>query len=235
MKSLDELIEVDEPVWPLVQQDFANSTTALRVLPASPAGRSCLLQLQVSVRSPLGAMALHTEGLVLDGGWLRVYGGSGLAKVNEFPAEVDPAWQPPRGLIVGHDAVGGVFALNGYDPAAVGRPGKQGQMIYFAPDTLEWEPMEIGGYGSWLQWLLSGALDEFYEGLRWRGWQAEAAALTPTQGIAVYPFLWSEEAHADLEATTRSAVPMAELLGLHTDFCAQLGLAAPGFLGSVTP
>jgi hypothetical protein len=234
VKSLNELIEVDEPVWPLVQQDFANSATLVRVLPESPAGRACLLQLQVTVRSPLGAMALHTEGLILDGGWLRVYGGSGLARVNDFPTEVDPAFQPPRGLIVAHDAVGGVFALNGYDPASIGRPGVQGQMIYFAPDTLEWEPMEIGGYGAWLQWLMSGALTEFYEGLRWRNWKAEAMALTPAQGIAVYPFLWSEEAHMDLDATTRSAVPMAELLSLHKDFCEQMGLPAPGFLGTVT-
>ncbi|MCN9244524.1 DUF2625 family protein [Streptomyces sp. RY43-2] len=70
-------------------------------------------------------------------------------------------------------------------------------------------------------------------GLRWHDWQGEASRLTPGQGISVFPFLWSKESQADLAATSRKPVPMAELLGLNGDFCAQMGLPGPGFLGSV--
>lgn len=49
----------------------------------------------------------------------------------------------------------------------------------------------------------------------------------------MYPFLWSEEAHEDLAATTRSAVPMREVLGVAADFARQAGAADPGFLGDV--
>ncbi|MFJ9740939.1 DUF2625 family protein [Streptomyces sp. NPDC101166] len=52
-------------------------------------------------------------------------------------------------------------------------------------------------------WLLSGQLETFYDGLRRPGWREEAAALALSEGISVYPFLWSEEAHADLAATSR--------------------------------
>ncbi|MFB7198264.1 DUF2625 family protein [Streptomyces sp. NPDC056240] len=33
-------------------------------------GRRCLLQMQVTGRSALGALALHTGGLLVDNGWL---------------------------------------------------------------------------------------------------------------------------------------------------------------------
>lgn len=50
-----------------------------------------------------------------------------LAQVNRFPAYFDPVWHPATGLIVGHDVVGGVFALNGGDPAAAGGLGHLGR------------------------------------------------------------------------------------------------------------
>ncbi|MFB7198265.1 DUF2625 family protein [Streptomyces sp. NPDC056240] len=86
-----------------------------------------------------------------------------LAQVNRFPTDVDPGWRPATGLVVGHDIVGGVFALNGGDPAAAGHPGAPGQMTYFAPDTLEWEAMEMGHSG-WVSWLLPGR-----QRTRWAG------------------------------------------------------------------
>ncbi|MFJ6437424.1 DUF2625 family protein [Streptomyces sp. NPDC091416] len=243
MRQLSELTDVDEPAWPILQAEFAGSPVAVEMLPGDPGqGRASLLQLQVGAGSALGAMALHSGGLIVDHGWLRVLGGAasdgaglpGLARVNRFPDAFDAAWRPTDALVVGHDVLGGVFALNGHDPAACGRPGAPGQMLYFAPDSLRWEAMEIG-YGTWLTWLLSGRLEKFYDGLRWPGWQSESQALDLSRGIAVYPFLWSQEAHADLASTTREPVPMPELLGLSVDFCRQAGLGDPGFLGSLSP
>lgn len=176
----------------------------------------------------------------MDDGWVRVFGGGSavggslpsMGQVNGFPAAFDPAWHPAAGLVVGHDVVGGVFTLNGHDPAAVGRPGAPGQMTYFAPDTLAWEALEMG-HSAWVSWLLSGRLETFYDGLRWPGWREEAAALVPSQGITVFPFLWSKEAHADLAATSRRAVPMREVLGVAVDFAKRMGPDDPGFIGEV--
>ncbi|MEW2703419.1 DUF2625 domain-containing protein [Streptomyces koyangensis] len=241
MREIDELVQVEEPAWPELRKMVADGSVPVQVLPADAGeGRRCLLQMQVTARSVLGALALHTGGLLVDDGWVRVFGGGpgaatglpSLAQVNRFPAEFDPGWHPATGLVVGHDAVGGVFALNGGDPAAAGRPGAPGQMTYFAPDTLAWEAMELGHSG-WVAWLLSGRLETFYDGLRWPGWRAEAAALDHSQGIAVYPFLWSEEAHADLAATSRRPVPMREVLGVAAEAARQAGAGDAGFLGEV--
>ncbi|MFJ2008639.1 DUF2625 domain-containing protein [Streptomyces chartreusis] len=243
MRGIDELVNVDDPAWPELQGVLRASSVPVQVLPADiNEGRRCLLQMQVTGRSVLGALALHTGGLLVDNGWLRVFGGGcgsvadgrllSLAQVNRFPTDFDPGWRPATGLVVGHDIVGGVFALNGGDPAAAGRPGAPGQMTYFAPDALEWEAMEMGHSG-WVSWLLSGRLETFYDGMRWPGWREEAAALAFEQGLSVYPFLWSKEAHADLGATSRRPAPMREVLAAAADFARQMVPSDPGFLGDV--
>jgi hypothetical protein len=233
VRELSELTDVADPAWPELHAEL--SAGPVRLFPGEPAqGQACLHRLQVTAASALGAMVLHSGGLAVDGGWLRVFGGAAvpggppsLAQVNRM---FDPGWRPEAGLVVAHDVLGGVFVLNGVNPPAFGRPGGPGQMVYFAPDSLGWQELEVG-HSTWLSWLASGNTAQFYADLRWPGWEAEISALTPWQGIAVYPFLWSEEAHANLAATTRRPVPMPEILGMHAEVCAQMGLPAPGFLG----
>lgn len=251
MRELDELVNVDDPAWPELQELFAASAAPLKVLPAAAdegddgnegnEGRRTLLQLQVTARSVLGSLALNCGGLLIDHGWVRVFGSGSdqrsgalpsLAHINAFPPSFAPEWRPEAGLIVGHDVLGGVFTLNGHDPAAANRPGVPGQMTYFAPDTMEWEAMEMG-HSTWISWLLSGRLETFYEGLRWPGWQQEAAALTFTQGINFFPPLWSVEGRGDVAAASRRAVPMREVLGVAVGTARQLGWTDPGFLGQV--
>jgi hypothetical protein len=240
MRELSELTDVADPAWPELLAMFDACPAPLTVPPADPAeSRRGLLQLQVTARSILGGIILNCGGLVFDDGWVRVYGGGSgrddvlpsLAQVNGFPEVFDPEWRTP-GLVVGHDVLGGVFLLNGADPASEGRPGEPGQMVYFAPDSLEWEALGVG-HSTWIRWLLSEDVSGFYSHLRWDGWREEAAAAGMSQGITVYPYLWSKEAHEDLGATTRRAVPMREILGVAADFARQFGPAEPGFLGAV--
>jgi hypothetical protein len=81
---------------------------------------ACLLALQVTARSTLGALALHTGGVVIDHGWLRLLGGGhgrlpSLATANG----VTDGQQPPV-LLIGFDVLGGRFAIDG--GAATGNP-----------------------------------------------------------------------------------------------------------------
>lgn len=109
MHELNELINVDDPAWPELQELFAASVAPLEVLPVDDAeGRRSLLQMQVTARSALGSLVLNSGGLVVDGGWVRVFGGGSgsddrglpsLAQVNRFPADFDPAWSPSAGLV----------------------------------------------------------------------------------------------------------------------------------------
>ncbi|MDT0301808.1 DUF2625 family protein [Streptomonospora wellingtoniae] len=241
MRTLSDPVDVEESAWPALEEEFARSSVPVRVLPAKAPrrGRSALLQIQVTVRSALGAIVVHSGGLLLDSGWLRVFGGTGaghrealpsLARINAFPAPADPDRWPEGGLVVAHDVLGGVFAVNGSDAEEAGRPGDPGEIAYFAPDTLEWEPLELG-HGAWLSWVLSGGLERFCGDLRWPGWREDVGGLAPSHGIRVEPCLWSAAARCGIHRAERRPVPMSELIGLYREETARLGLGAPGFLG----
>ncbi|HAX6737807.1 TPA: DUF2625 family protein, partial [Escherichia coli] len=77
---------------------------------------------------------------------------------------------------------------------------------YFAPDTLNWESLEVG-YSEFLQWALSGDLDTFYENVRWQQWREDVIKLSATEAFTFYPFLWVQSE----EARTRKVISLTEL------------------------
>jgi hypothetical protein len=207
VRSLKELLS-KEPAWPMVQTWLAAATNDIRTLPVERAnGERTLTLLQVTTRAPLGAIALETGGLVADHGWLRLLGADegelmrGLAGWNGLagsPRLIDDAF------LVGHDAVGGFFALNG--GAFVGDPG---HVFYFAPDTLDWMDMEMG-YSAFLQWVCTGEVGRFYAELRWPGWELEVSSAPLDEGFHLYPPPFAAEGKP-VGAAQRELVPMTEL------------------------
>jgi hypothetical protein len=117
--------------------------------------------------------------------------------------------------LVADDAVGGSFAINGG-----GLGEDSGNIYYYAPDSLRWEPCELR-YSDFLVWAMSDKLGEFYESLRWEGWQAEVKPLTGDQAINFYPFLFAQG--PPLKERSRSPVPVEEQYALQLDMQRQLG------------
>ena|SRR2546428_5689111 len=198
---------VSESAWPLVEGWLKGATRNVEVLDEEGAGHETLEFLHVSERSPLGAVALHTGGLLFDGGQVRVLG-AGCQRMNRSLI----TWNMGRDLrgaggflIVAHDAFGGFYLLNGGIMPTV----ELGGCLYFAPDSLEFERMEMG-YGGFLQFCCQGDLEKFYSWARWPGWRQEVASLQTEQGLSFYPFPWSKEGK-DLAKTIRRPVPMSEL------------------------
>lgn len=207
MLDIERLIAVDDPAWPHLQQALAESDVI--ALPVDPErGQRSLWGLQVSAASTTGAVALHTGGIVADHGWVRLYGGGSehLLSIAEANGLSGPVPEPPGALVVGHDVLGGLFAIDG---GALGVA--PGEVCYFGPDTLAWDGLG-GGYSAFLQAALSGALDVVFEGLRWPGWQGEVAPLALSQGIALYPPPSTVEG-SDVSKASRSVVSIQELLG----------------------
>lgn len=171
-----------------------------------------LEDLQLTLHSVLGALTFHTGGILVDHGWLRVLGGGrepglNVVKANGLDArDDDEADRPPPYLLVATDVLGGQFALDG--GGLLGRPM---EICYFAPDSLEWEPLEAG-YASFVAWTMSPSLRDFYAPYRWDGWIAEVRAVGPAEAIATYPPLWSVEGE-DLSDVSRTVVPWAEAVG----------------------
>ena len=150
--------------WPLVQRWIERAANAVTVLPPdAPPDQAALEALGLTERSVLGALAVHTAGLVIDEGWLRVLGGATLLSWSDRLA---------GGLVVGHDAAGGFFAVVRED----------GEVRYLLPGGGEWVGTEMG-HAAWVHWTLTGDLDSFYAEMREPGWQAQVAALEPDQGL----------------------------------------------------
>jgi hypothetical protein len=76
------------------------------------------------------------------------------------------------------------------------------------------------GYSEFLVWAMSTGLAEFYEPLRWQGWQAEVRQLTGDQALSFSPFLFTQG--PPLEERSRRPIPVSELYGLQLDIQRQL-------------
>src|SRR4051812_45051753 len=96
IRSPDELLNVDRPAWPWVEEIIATAAVDVQLNAPSHDAVACLVALQVTAGSTLGALALHTGGIKVDHGWLRVLGGPSedlpdLATGNNLPS-------PPRAV-----------------------------------------------------------------------------------------------------------------------------------------
>jgi hypothetical protein len=206
---------VDPPsdAWPELSELAATSPVDVVVCPPHR-DSSTAATLGLGTRSFLGALARNTSGVIVDDGWLRLLGGS---STDEGLPGLDEASAGTTGLlVVAYDVLGGVFALDG---GALGTGN--GSVHHFAVDSLSWEDLELG-HAAFVTWMLGGATVNFYESLRWPGWQDDIAPLRPRQGLSLYPFPFSVEGK-DLGKVSKRAVPMSELLGMHNDVATQLG------------
>jgi hypothetical protein len=63
MKPFDELLNLQEPGWAVVQDWLREATNPVEVLPPVEANRkSALVAVQVTTRSPMGAIIYETGG-----------------------------------------------------------------------------------------------------------------------------------------------------------------------------
>lgn len=211
--DIQHLIDADD-AWPLIEEWSADSPVSITVLPADPERAARTLGgLRVTTRSPLGALALHCGGIVVDSGWFRLLGG-GTAELPDLMTASSE--HLPGAVVIGYDALGGTFAIDGG-----GLGVAPGEVCYFGPDSLRWGGLG-GGHGAFVQGVLTGALGAGFEDLRWPGWQDEVAALSLDQGLSLWPPPFTAEGK-DIAAASRKPVPLTELLGLYAEMATQLG------------
>ena len=226
VRTIEELRDAGESAWPSIKRLIDQSDGRAVLLPAEDsAAADCLYRLQVTTGSALGALAACSGGVIVDRGFVRLLGGGhkplpSLADANNLK-QPGADTQPPRALEVARDVLGGRFSINGgYFPGPVGG------MWYFAPDSLEWQPLELG-HGDFVTWALTTGTTEFYADLRWDGWGAEVGQLALDQGLSVYPPLFSKEGR-DLGSSNRRPISWIELAAFHDDMREQLANLKPG-------
>ena len=90
---------------------------------------------------------------------------------------------------------------------------------YFAPDTLEWEDLEID-YKDFLYWVTTNQLDTFYQELIVPDLFTLDLSLEKNEVVLTYPFIWSMEYTPS--GALRKIVSFKELLEMNADFYRQL-------------
>ena len=173
-----------------------------------------LVRLQVTTRSPMGAIAYESGGLIVDHGWLRVLASGHHPRLPRSISHWTEQCTGSAGgagiMLVGDDVAGGFFGLNGGSVAGV----QPGHVVYLAPDTAQWESLDMG-YSGFLQWALSGDLATFYADSRWQGWELEVQAVQQDRAFSFVPPLWA--AGPPVLQRSRRPVPLTELFGILTD------------------
>ncbi|MDB4937847.1 MAG: hypothetical protein JWP87_4819 [Labilithrix sp.] len=212
----------DDPAWPALAKEAAAAPNGAVVLPppAEPQRRACLEALQMTTRSTLGALAHETGGVLVDHGYLRMFGAGSPRLPRPLVAwNADVAVSLESYIIVADDVVGGVFAI---DTGGLG--GKPGRIHYFAPDSLEWEDTELG-HSDFVSWAFEGDLGAFYEHMRWPGWEKDVAVVTGDRSLSIVPPMWTEGATIPIAMRDRREVPAKELWLLQQQFAKALGRA----------
>lgn len=172
--AVKDLTDVEKPLWPQLQRLI--DAGPHRVLPPDPevADRR-LLHLERGVDTGIGAMVYHCSTLLVDHGWLRLFGSG-----NDEDDSRDLVGGLSRGeaWMVGYDVLGGIYAVNLglFDDFAIG------EMVHWSTATARLHPMGFA-YEDFLRWALSGGLDSYYPGMRWAGWETDVEALDLHHGI----------------------------------------------------
>ncbi|MBN9646037.1 DUF2625 family protein [Terrisporobacter glycolicus] len=151
--------------------------------------------------SLFGKIVLNTGGLLIDN-WIRIYGAG---QANFFQRNVK---FPYHNLLVAEDIIGGLFTLL-----------DNGNIGYFAPDTLTWEDNDLS-YSEFIYWALHGDTDTYYQDYHWNTWQNDIENLDINNGVSFYPFLWAEE--DSFEKRVRKEIPMEEIIQFQFDMASRL-------------
>ncbi|WP_341832489.1 DUF2625 domain-containing protein [Sphingobacterium thalpophilum] len=215
MRELKELINKDEDAIKLIMAWKNAAKNKIQIL-ANDSLRSneALFNTQISTRSPMGAIVFHTGGILIDNGWIRIYG-SGSKKLNRNL----PNWNKgktfqnfgdkPGYLIIADDAVGGFFLLNGGDLG-----NDLGKIYYLSPDNNEYEQLDLT-YTEFINFCFSGNIDVFYRDLRWKNWEDDFKKLSANEAFIFYPYLWTKEGR-DINKVEKNKASIEEIYTLRT-------------------
>ncbi|WP_051604831.1 DUF2625 family protein [Lachnobacterium bovis] len=144
------------------------------------------INLNIPKDSVLYSVVTNSNGIIINN-WIRLWGQN--SNVNNGVGYYNTLFQNDiEGLfLVASDVLGGLFAIN-INKFTEGK----NHIWYFAPDTLEWECMDMQ-YNEFLAWSMQGDIDEFYLTMRWNNWQEDIKNIGINYALLIYPFLWARE------------------------------------------
>lgn len=160
----------------------------------------------LSKRSRALAAVIGAGGVLVDHGWLRLFGaGEGVPDLETWNenSEVDIDGEPA--YYVAADVIGGFFLL-----------AATGIVYYVRPDTARMEAA-ARSYDDLLGWALRGDMDALYGRYRFRGWVQACCAIRPEWSFISKPPLWKKGGLAAFKKARVVASAHPELRNLVID------------------
>ena len=106
MREMNQLVNTEDSAWPIIQNWLKDATNHTELLPVNKdLAETALYQLQVTTKSPMGALVYGSGGLLIDNGWLRI-AGSGHPRLPRDPVSWTqrPEFAGVRALPIADDA-----------------------------------------------------------------------------------------------------------------------------------
>lgn len=206
--------------WTELANMITHSQNNIEIFPVSTVQSTDTLQkLPIASIAELNSIILHTGGISIDNGWLRILGSGSLTLPRSiYTWNINKTFtedSSPKLLYIADDVLGGFFTLN------LGGLGNDvGIVYYLAPDTLEYESLDMT-YLEFINFCCNGNIEQFYQDFRWSGWEKDVLLCSCDQAYSFYPFLWTKEAR-DMNQVSRRPVSIEEIFTLQQDFRKQL-------------
>ena len=115
--------------------------------------------------------------------------------------------------LIAYDIWGGLFAVKQDVPM------ENDLVYYFAPDTLEWENMNVN-YEGFINWISNGEIDKYYETFVFENIKNYVKQLKINECILVYPYLWANE--CNIETASKKIVSLIEMININFEYARQL-------------
>ncbi len=191
-------------IWNEIKSILKSSTKNIKILSSNY--NNSLNNLNINENSVLGQVIINTGGIFIEN-YIRLFGsGDEENSYNIYKYNLElKKYFDDNIIIIGNDIFGGLFSLN----------KEKNNILYFAPDTLEWEDLDIT-YKEFIKFVTSERIDEFYKSYKWSTFQEDIKKVKFNEGILIYPFLWSNE--CNIEKAKKDIVPFSELLQINIDF-----------------
>lgn len=198
-------------LWNEIKYILKNSTRKVKII-NNKVYDDTLNNLNIDKNSVLGQVITNTLGIFIDN-YIRLFGnGSKDVSYNIYEYNLEfKKYFDDNMIIVADDVFGGLFSVT----------KEKNNILYFAPDTLQWENLEID-YKDFIKYISSEKIDEFYKSYKWSTFQEDIKDIKFNQGILIYPFLWSNE--CDIEKAKKSIVPFSELVQINMEFREKFGI-----------
>ncbi|KLO87732.1 Uncharacterized protein LW93_10068 [Fusarium fujikuroi] len=211
-RPISELINTTDPGINLIHEWARDNSELCEILPPDEGLRSgILLQLQVTTRSILGAVAYETGGILALSRRVRILGSGS----DRSLLTANGTLGGHSGLlIVGDDILGGVFAFN------VGHFGNEtiGQIYYLAADDLVWTSLDVG-YTDFIYCCLTA--DRNLLNRLFLDFELYVQEPPPfTKALSIIPFLWVKESRNG--PVSVAVIDATEAVNAHIDIAGQL-------------